>query len=64
MPSNLKEQVVLEEAVSNSYCGKVIVRNFEDSIFPRLLGWQKYLYSIYVHYIGNRLFPRCYQFSP
>lgn len=57
----------MEEAVSNPYGGKVIVRNLGDSRFPGWLGWQKYSYSNYgidVHYVGNKLFPRWYPFSP
>ncbi len=65
-PSNLKEQLVMEEAMSNPTSGKVIVKSLNDSRFPGWLGWQKYSYSKYginVHYVGNRFFPSWYPFS-
>lgn len=66
-PSNLKEQLVMGEAIDNSTSGKVIISNLGDSRFPGWLGWQKYSYKKYeieVHYIGNKFFPRWYPFSP
>ena len=69
--SNLKHQLAIEEASSNPNDGDVISNiKMKDPRMPYWLGWQKYSYKVdgvnnmYVHYVGNRLFPKWYPYSP
>ena len=66
--SNLRHQLAIEEASSNPNEGDVVSNiKMKDPRMPYWLGWQKYSYQVYdmfVHYVGNRLFPKWYPYSP
>ena len=66
--SNLNHQLAIEEASSNPNAGNVISNiKMKDPRMPYWLGWQKYSYKVNgmdVHYVGNRLFPKWYPYSP
>ena len=66
--SNLNQQLAIEEASSNPNAGHVISNiKMKDPRMPYWLGWQKYSYRVNgmdVHYVGNRLFPKWYPYSP